>query len=61
MDIGELRLLIERLDERVDGLCYVAIFSDHSGFIMDNFSGRKLGEFNNSDEMVCLINDIIGV
>jgi hypothetical protein len=60
MDIDNLREIINELDHSVDGLCYVAIFSDHSGFIHDNFSDKRLGEFNNPEEMMVLINELIG-
>ncbi len=59
MDTNELRLLINEMDQTIDGLCYIAIFSDHSGFIEDNFTNRRLGEFNNQEEMMELINNII--
>ncbi len=59
MNIDNLREIINELDHSIDGICYVAIFSDHSGFIQDNFSGRRLGEFNNPEEMMALINELI--
>lgn len=60
MEIDKLREIINELDHSIDGICYVAIFSDHSGFIHDNFSNRRLGEFNNPQEMMSLFNELIG-
>jgi len=60
MSIDELRLIIDRLDNRPGGgINYIAIFSDHSGFIYENMYGTKLGEFNNPEEMMELVNKLL--
>ena len=59
MEIYNLRELINELDHSIDGICYVAIFSDHSGFIHNNFADRRLGEFNNPEEMMELFHKLI--
>ena len=59
MEIDNLRELINELDHAIDGICSVAIFSDHSGFIHNNFANRRLGEFNNQEEMLDLFNKLI--
>ena len=60
MTIDELRIIIDKLDNRINGgINYVAIFSDHSGFIGENIYGTRLGEFNNEEEMMELINNLL--
>lgn len=60
MEIDKLRELISKLDNRPEaGINYIAIFSDHSGFIYENIYGTKLGDFNNEEEMVDLINKLM--
>jgi hypothetical protein len=60
MEIDRLRELINELDNRPGaGINYIAIFSDHSGFIYENIYGTKLGEFNNQEEMMGLINKLM--
>ena len=59
MNTDEIRELINEMDHSIGGLCFIALFSDHSGFIQENVYGTKLGEFNNYDEMIELINSII--
>lgn len=61
MTIDELRIIIDKLDNRPNGgIHYIAIFSDHSGFICENTYGpRELGEFNNPEEMMDLVNELL--
>ena len=60
MTIDELRIIIEKLDNRPNGgINYIAIFSDHSGFIYENMYGTKLGDFNNPEEMMELVNKLL--
>jgi hypothetical protein len=60
MTIDELRVIIDKLDNRPGGgINYIAIFSDHSGFIYENMYGTKLGEFNNPEEMMALIDKLM--
>jgi hypothetical protein len=60
VNIDELRKIIELLDNRVGGgITYIALFSDHSGFIYDNMYEKKLGEFNNPEEMMDLVAEIM--
>jgi len=61
MTIDELRIIIDKLDNRPNGgINYIALFSDHSGFIYENTYGTKLGEFNNPEEMMGLVNELLG-
>ena len=56
----ELREIINKLDNRPNGgINYIALFSDHSGFIYENTYGTRLGEFNNQEEMIDLINKLL--
>jgi hypothetical protein len=60
MTIDELRIIIDRLDNRPGGgINYIAIFSDHSGFICENMYGTRLGEFNNPEEMMQLVEELL--
>lgn len=60
MTIDELRIIIDKLDNRPNGgINYIAIFSDHSGFISENMYGTRLGEFNNPEEMMTLIERLL--
>lgn len=60
MNIDELREIICKLDNRKNGgINYIALFSDHSGFICENIYGTKLGEFNNPEEMMVLIDKLM--
>lgn len=60
MTIDELREIIDKLDNRKGGgINYIALFSDHSGFIQENMYGTKLGEFNNPEEMMDLVNELL--
>ena len=60
MTIDDLRIIIEKLDNRPNGgINYIAIFSDHSGFICENMYGTRLGEFNNQEEMMELVNKLL--
>ncbi len=60
MTIDELREIINQLDNRPDGgINYIAIFSDHSGFICENMYNTKLGEFNNEEEMMELVKTLL--
>lgn len=58
MTIDELRDIIEKLDNHTHGICYISIFSDHSGYIHENIYDVRLGEFNNEVEMMELVNNI---
>ena len=60
MTIDDLRIIIEKLDNRPGGgINYIAIFSDHSGHICENMYGTKLGDFNNPEEMIDLVNELL--
>ena len=60
MTIDDLRIIIEKLDNRPGGgINYIAIFSDHSGFICENMYGTRLGDFNNPEEMIDLVNELL--
>jgi hypothetical protein len=55
----ELRILIDKLDNHLDANCFIAIFSDHSGYVHENMGDRRLGEFNNEEEMMELIEELL--
>ena len=60
LTVDELRELICRLDNREGGGIHcISIFSDHSGYLIDNMYDVKLGEFNNYGEMMDLINELL--